>query len=246
MSVYSILLASGMGTRFASEGDHLPKQFLSVGEDPFFIMALKQFLPLQEIKAHIITVTQEKYNYALELLNPLQEDHNHIYLTIGDVDRQGSLLKGIYAIEKLFGIQKDDIVITHDAARPFVSKKIIQNTLQALCNSDCDGMTVAIPATDTLIRSFDGEAIHEVPVRKEFFQIQTPQAFKLPILFDLLEKEPLTERLSLTDVNQLFVNHHKKVGFIKGSSLNMKITHPEDIILMRGFFSSEPTNLTNH
>lgn len=125
--------------------------------------------------------------------------------------------------------QADDasIIVTHDAVRPFVSLRIIEdNIAAALAHGACD---TVVPATDTIVESLDGELISSIPNRSVLYQGQTPQSFNMRELRETLESLTPEESAILTDACKAFVLRGKKVALVRGDVSNIKITYPQDL-----------------
>ena len=129
-------------------------------------------------------------------------------------------------------------LLLHDAARPFVSQKIIANVCEAL--KEHEAVTVAIPSTDTVYEMVDGK-VARIPQRSTIMRAQTPQAFRLELIaeaytkalgVDSLSAEACAEaHLPATDDCGVVFNHLPEVSvqIVLGEEQNRKITFKEDI-----------------
>jgi 2-C-methyl-D-erythritol 4-phosphate cytidylyltransferase len=120
-------------------------------------------------------------------------------------------------------------ILLHDAARPFVSQRIISDVCQAL--ETHEAVTVAVPVTDTLYRTEDNQ-VQEIPDRKAFMRAQTPQAFHLSTIAEAFRRLTNDDnRPSITD--DIGIVHHYLPGtsvyIVPGEETNKKITYPEDL-----------------
>ena len=120
-------------------------------------------------------------------------------------------------------------ILLHDAARPFVSQRIIADVCQAL--ETHEAVTVAVPVTDTLYRTEDNQ-VQEIPDRKAFMRAQTPQAFHLSTIAEAFRRLTNDDnRPSITD--DIGIVHHYLPGtsvyIVPGEETNKKITYPEDL-----------------
>ncbi|MCR5049637.1 MAG: 2-C-methyl-D-erythritol 4-phosphate cytidylyltransferase [Paludibacteraceae bacterium] len=125
----------------------------------------------------------------------------------------------------------------HDAARPFVSQRILADVAQAL--ETHDAVTVAVPVTDTLYRIESGKSVEgsaerrvaEVPQRSDYMRAQTPQAFRYDVVFGAYAKALAEDAVIATDdagiVRKYEANH--KIYIVSGEETNRKITYPEDL-----------------
>ena len=211
--VYTFILAGGKGTRFGTE---LPKQFYELPNKKTILeLCVEQFQKVSEIDK-IIIVTNPEY---IDLTKKLLPDFDVI---AGGEDRIGSIINACKHIKK---INEKDIVLTHDAVRPFVSTKIIRQNIQA--SAAC---TTAVKSVDTLLYSTDGMNVNDVPNRSFYYNVQTPQTFNLKKLNHYLEITPTNVLSQLTDLCRLFRYHGDMVEIIEGDYNNFKITTPSDII----------------
>ena len=149
----------------------------------------------------------------------------------GGAERNDTIMNAIAHIESTAGLAEDDIIVTHDAVRPFVSFRIIEDNIAAAREyGACD---TVIPATDTIVHSSDGKLIADIPVRSEYYQGQTPQSFnalRLKALFDELAEE---DRAILTDACKILVLKGEPVALVQGDVANMKLTYTNDMRIAR-------------
>jgi len=210
-----ILPAAGAGNRFGGV-----KQFQKIDGNTLLEHALQPFLEIPEIHEIIVVVPQQRLKEALEYISPFSSK-KRLSVIMGGEHRQDSVRMGLSALS-----EDCSIVCIHDAARPFVSVRMIMDTIDA-CN-DHDGAIAAIPASDTLKKVSAGENVIEKTIPREtIWQAQTPQTFKREALEDALidaEKRGITG----TDEASLLEQLNYKIILIKGSSRNIKITTRED------------------
>ena len=139
-------------------------------------------------------------------------------------------MNGCYYIKENFGLNDDDIIITHDAVRPFITYKIIEDNIDGL--NDADAVDTCIKTTDTIVEvKEDLETLDNIPNRKYLFNGQTPQTFKLKKLLELHDKMNEDEKSKLTDACKIFVLNNQKVKIVKGEEFNIKITNMFDLKL---------------
>lgn len=93
----------------------------------------------------------------------------------GGATRNDTIMNAISHIEKLYGMDEETIIVTHDSVRPFVTHRILEENIRyAKETGACD---TVIPATDTIVESADHEVISNIPDRSRMYQGQTPQSF---------------------------------------------------------------------
>ena len=225
--IYAEILAGGKGTRMGNT--EMPKQFLKIGNKPVLIHTVEKFL-LQPKFDKIIIVSPEPWiSHTKDIMNKYitSELMDKVCVCAGGADRNESIMNGIAYIENKFGINDEDIIVTHDAVRPFITNRIIEDNIEAALK---EGATdTVIPAYDTIIKSEDGEFVTEIPVRDLMYQGQTPQSFNIKKLTNLYNSLTKEERIILTDAAKIFVIKNEKVKLVQGEIFNIKITSPYDL-----------------
>ena len=116
----------------------------------------------------------------------------------------------------------------HDAARPFVSQRILSDIAAAL--EQHDAVTVAIPVTDTLYRVADSQ-VKEIPARSGYMRAQTPQAFHFDTVFQAYARAIESETVLATDDAGIVRKYAPatKIYIVQGEEANRKITYSEDL-----------------
>lgn len=235
--IYAEILAGGNGYRMGYTD--MPKQFLNIGSKPIVIHTLETFLANERIDYIIIVTPKEWITHTNDILASYinKEYINKIFICEGGRDRNASIMKGIEFIEEKFNIDDEDIIITHDAVRPFVTNRIIDDNID-LAKKYCAVDTV-IKSTDTIVKSIDDVTLVEIPNREYMYQGQTPQTFnikKLKKLYNNLDDEM---KNILTDAAKIFVVNNEKVHIAKGDVFNMKITTKHDLLIANYLVSGE-------
>ena len=220
--VYAAVLAGGSGLRM---GGSLPKQFLSVAGKPIIIRSIQAFLESGSVDRIFVAVSEDYYDYTSELIEKYIGKKN-ITVVVGGKNRNGTLLNVLREIEK-DGMRENDVILTHDAVRPFIDKRIIDENISAAM--EYGACNTVVPAVDTILRSSDGKFIESVPVRNEIFHAQTPQSFNAEKLLSLYKKLSDDEMESFTDSCSVFLAAGEKVFLVTGDRNNIKLTYPEDM-----------------
>ena len=224
--IFGAIVAGGVGNRMNLSG--LPKQFLPLGESekPILIHTLEKFLICKKLDFIYLGVHKDWVGYAEELLDKYKIDKSRVFVTVGGADRNLTILNVINAIEKNHGRSDEHIIVTHDAVRPFVTLRMINENIEAAKEfGACD---TVISAVDTIIESKDGNLISSVPNRSTMYQGQTPQSFKMSELKNLYNDLSDEEKSILTDACKIFVFRNKPVKLVKGDTFNIKITTVSD------------------
>ena len=204
-------------------GGSLPKQFLSVGDIPIIIRSIQAFIDSGSVDRIFVAVSEDYYDYTSELIGKYIGKKN-ITVVVGGKNRNGTLLNVLREIGNIAG---DDVILTHDAVRPFINKRIIDENINAAI--EYGACNTVVPAVDTILRSSDGKFIESVPVRSEIFHAQTPQSFNVLKLLELYEKLNDDEMEKFTDSCSVFLAAGERVFLVAGDRNNIKLTYPEDM-----------------
>lgn len=223
--IYAEILAGGQGTRMGNT--EMPKQFLMIGKKPVFIHTVEQFLVNKRVDKILICCPAQWMAHTKGTLKKYVCDTSKIFVVEGGATRNDTILKGCRFIEENFGLNEDDIILTHDAVRPFLSQRIIDDNIEfALKYGAVD---TVIEATDTIVHAVDHNVISDIPIRNEMYQGQTPQSFNIKKLMNLFAKLNAEEKKILTDACKALVIKGDKVYLVRGEVYNIKITTPYDL-----------------
>lgn len=222
--IYAEILAGGKGTRMGKT--ERPKQFLMLKNKPILIHTLEQFLKCENINKVLVCCPNEWVSYTEDLIKEYLPDSN-IDIVVGGSTRNETIMNGCKFIKEKYGLTSDDKIITHDAVRPFVTERIINDNIKAL--EEAIAVDTVIPATDTIVESIDGKEISNIPNRAFMYQGQTPQSFNMEKLIDLYNSLTKEEKDILTDACKIFSIKGYKVSIVNGESYNIKITNITDL-----------------
>ncbi len=219
--IVAVVLAAGKGTRINSAP--LPKQFLNIGHSPMVVETVEKFSFIEAVEKIVIVVSQPWISHARDLFKGKVYFNKLVFCTGGET-RQQSLFSACNVIAKQFGGEVG--IISHDAARPFVSLRIIEDNIKNLKAGHASD--TVFPCTDTIVESLDGNALSNIPNRKNLYQGQTPQSF---ICQDYIEAfRRYGEDDSITDAAKLLLKNGKKILVVKGEPFNIKVTSDFDIV----------------
>lgn len=222
--VFGAILAGGKGTRM---GIDKPKQFLMLGSRPIIIHTIEKFILSPDIDEIYVGVHPDWIDYTEDLIKKYIDSDKNIILVPGGTDRNSTIFNIIDEIEKRNGDDEDNIIVTHDSVRPFVTLRIIGENVEMA--KECGAVDTVISAVDTIVVSEDGEKITSIPDRRQMFQGQTPQTFKISKLKELYNDLSDDEKEILTDACKICVVRNVPVRLVKGKVSNMKITTIDDM-----------------
>ena len=226
MSVSAIIVAGGKGIRM---GGAVRKQYMLLAGKPIVYHTLEVFDACSCIEEIYLVVPPDDLATGSEKWISSLTLHKKIHLVAGGIERQDSVYRGIQAVSG----RQCEIVVIHDAVRPFVSSIMIEACVD---NARVSGACiVGMPAMDTAKLVSSGQ-IERTLDRNTIWMAQTPQAFDLNLIRTAHEKARL-DRFMGTDDAMLVERLGRKVQIIPGSRLNMKITTPEDLALAEGIIN---------
>ena len=228
--IFAVIMAGGSGTRMG--GGELPKQFLELCGRPIVIYTLEEFLKCGRIDEYYIGINPAWKELMEELVVKYVPEHaGRIHIVGGGSDRNATLFNVMEAIEDRFGASDEHYIITHDAVRPFVTQRMIDENIEKVKISGA--VDTVVPAKDTIIESDDGVLVSAIPDRKRMYQSQTPQSFNLTLLKNAYLSLSEEEKAVLTDACRICVMRDHEVSLAEGSDMNIKITTPSDLIIAR-------------
>ena len=231
--IFAAIFAAGIGSRMGNTD--MPKQFLPLGGKPVLIRTLESFLRTDGIDATFVLCPANWIGHTERLIGEYLPDAD-VDVIAGGAGRNDTLLCAIQYIYDRFPVDAQTILLTHDAVRPFVTSDIIRANIRAVEEDGaCD---TVIPATDTIVRSTDGDFIADVPLRSELYQGQTPQSFRVEELHRTVASLTPEETQVLTDACKIYAVRGKKVRLVPGSPENIKITYASDLVLAEAILRS--------
>lgn len=225
MKCGAIIVSAGLGKRFGSPD----KVFFEVNDKPLFIWAVQAFENLEFINDIWIVTRKdavEKVRSYLKIFNIKKVKE----IVEGGKERQDS----VYNALKLMP-EDTEIVLIHDAARPLVSKELVERVFNAM-NPQIDGVIPVTKITDT-VKWIKGRNIVGGTINREMLRaVQTPQAFWFKKILEVYEKA-YSEGVYGTDDAFLVERYNGKVYAVDGDEKNIKITTKQDIEKMESILN---------
>ena len=234
--IYAGILAGGTGTRMGIS--NMPKQFLDLGNKPIIIHTIEKFLLEPEIEKIVVGVHEDWISHAEDLVEEyISTFKDRIIIVAGGSDRNTTIENIIKAIDDYKELTDEDIVITHDSVRPFITLRIIKDNIRLA--KECDAVDTVVEAVDTIVESTNGEYITNIPNRAHYYQGQTPQRFRCKDFLNLYNSLTSEEKQILTDACKIFVIKGKEVALAKGEYSNLKITTVTDLKIAKSMLEDE-------
>ena len=234
--IYAGILAGGTGTRMGIS--NMPKQFLDLGNKPIIIHTIEKFLLEPEIEKIVVGVHEDWISHTEDLVEEyISTFKDRIIIVAGGSDRNTTIENIIKAIDDYKELTDEDIVITHDSVRPFITLRIIKDNIRLA--KECDAVDTVVEAVDTIVESTNGEYITNIPNRAYYYQGQTPQSFRCKDFLSLYNSLTSEEKQILTDACKIFVIKGKEVALAKGEYSNLKITTVTDLKIAKSMLEDE-------
>ena len=227
----AMIIAGGVGSRM---GNVIPKQFLPVNNQPVIVYTMEEFQyhPLVDVICVVClsgwadTVWSCKNEYGLSKLQ---------HVITGGNNGQQSIEKGLFALETLY--PRDSLVLMHEAVRPLVTEEIITDCIATA--EKYGSATVAVPSPDVVMRTENGICSSEEVPRDYLRKTQVPQAFSIGNGCGLYREAKQKGISNSATTCTLMASLGKTVFFSKGSSLNFKLTTPEDLELFKAILQTQ-------
>ncbi|EDO1099433.1 D-ribitol-5-phosphate cytidylyltransferase, partial [Listeria monocytogenes] len=212
------------GTRMGNVS--MPKQFLPLNGKPIIVHTVEKFILNTRFDKILISSPKEWMNHAEDNIKKYISD-DRIVVIEGGEDRNETIMNGIRFVEKTYGLTDDDIIVTHDAVRPFLTHRIIEENIDAALETGA--VDTVIEALDTIVESSNHEVITDIPVRDHMYQGQTPQSFNMKKVFNHYQNLTPEKKQILTDACKICLLAGDDVKLVKGEIFNIKITTPYDL-----------------
>lgn len=220
MKKYAVILAGGIGSRMNSS---IPKQFLELDGKPLLAHTLCRFDRHPMIDGIVLVMHGDHVDTGRCIADDFGIK-KLMKIIPGGSSRKQSSFNGVAALP-----EEESYVLIHDAARPFVSERIITDCCNAL--EKYQAVSTVVKSTDTVYIVDEKGFIKDVPDRECVAMVQTPQCFH----YDIIEKahrlgaeEP---ELNFTDDASMIVHYGlAEVFCVQGEFENRKITNPEDLL----------------
>ncbi len=210
--VVALLVAAGVGSR---AGGDVPKQFRMIGNRTILSHAVDALVDHDAIDALYIVIGEGQEERARNAMT-----HRGAKFVVGANSRRGSVRAGLEAIAASGGA---DVVLIHDAARPFLPGAVVGRLLSAV--EKVEGAIPVLPVADTLVLGV-GASMGDGVDREALFRVQTPQAFRFEAILDA--HRAWDETREATDDAQILKASGHDVILVQGDESLEKLTYPED------------------
>jgi 2-C-methyl-D-erythritol 4-phosphate cytidylyltransferase len=244
MRVIVIIPAAGLGTRMAGPSSATKsgaapktapsKQFIELAGEPIVVHTLRKFASHPRVSEIYLALRKsEEENFRAQIAG--KQFGKPVHVVEGGEHRQDSVCNAVKAVQA----GDDDIVLVHDAVRPFIDASIISSVIDAASKH---GAAIAgVPAVDTIKqveRTAEGAVITTTVPRERAVLAQTPQGFRFGLLKRAFD-EATADGFTGTDEASLLERSGHDVHVVMGSPRNIKITAPGDLALAELYIRDE-------
>ena len=228
----ALIIAGGVGARM---GQDIPKQFINVYDKPIILYTMEAFQKHPDIDS-IEVVCLDGWHDILRAYARQFGISKLEGVVSGGKNGQDSIRNGLYDIASRHN-DENDIVLIHDAIRPMLSQKVIDENLK-VCREKGNAITV-IPCNAAMLKTFDGVETEEQVPRDNLKETQTPQTFYLKDIIAAhkaaLERGITNSVASCT----MYIELGKKLYMSTGAEKNLKLTTTEDIEIFKALLNAK-------
>ncbi|HJF40184.1 2-C-methyl-D-erythritol 4-phosphate cytidylyltransferase [Thomasclavelia spiroformis] len=211
MNYSAIVLCAGKGSR---SGLTYNKMLYCFKNKTVYEMTMEIFLNDERCKQIVVVTKEEELDDLKKLISSKKIDY-----VFGGKERQDSVYNGLQVV-------KEDYVLIHDGARPYLKKENIDDILE--CLNKNDACLLVVPVKDTIKVCIDGNIVKTLP-REQLVQAQTPQAFKTELIKRCYQKGKDKNYIATDDASLVEYFENIEVKAVLGSYSNIKITTPDDL-----------------
>jgi len=234
MKVAVILPAAGLGTRMghssAERTGTSRKQFMLLDGSPILLHTIRKFVACLPVGEILVALRHEDMNWFEGLLRQ-EALPTPVRLVEGGDSRQESVQNALAVLDP-----DTDLVVVHDAVRPFIDRVTIENVIEEAAQSGA--AIVGIVPVDTVKQVRKNKVRATLP-RERLTLAQTPQVFRYPLLKQAFEKAREDGFIGTDESSLVERLEEVEVSVVLGSDRNIKITKPSDMDLARLFLAEQ-------
>ncbi len=216
----ALIPAAGSGSRM---GSGTPKQYAPLAGRPLIEHAVRRLCAHPRIDLVFVVLAPGDRHFAACDWQGCEHKLSALYC--GGDTRAASVFNGLLAASD--AIDGNDWVLVHDAARPCLEAADIDRLIAAVGEHEVGGL-LAVPVADTLKRANVAREAVQTERREHLWRAQTPQMFRFRLLIEALRRADVS---AVTDESSAVEQTGGRPRLVQGSSLNLKVTYPEDLLL---------------
>lgn len=226
---YVILLAGGVGKRMGAD---IPKQFIKVEGKPIIVYSIENFQRNEQIKKIVVVCVKDWIDYVKELVKEYSLTKVE-WIIEGGSTGHDSIKNGVFFLKDK--VNPDDYIIVHDAVRPILPQKAINEVLRVA--HEKGNASSSIACHPPIVYTEDGESGVRDVDREHVMLTASPQAYKFSLALSCYEKAEADNKNNFTFTSSLLIHYGERVYFAKGTTSNIKVTKKEDIALFEALLN---------
>ena len=223
MQNYVVLLAGGVGKRM---GSSVPKQFIEVNGKPIIAYSIENFQRNPQIDKIVVVCVKDWIDKLKEIIAKYSLSKVE-WMIEGGSTGHDSIRNGVFFLKDK--LRPDDFIIVHDAVRPILPQKAIDEVIRVAHEKGNASSSIACHPPIVYTEDFES-GITDVD-REHVMLTASPQAFKYSLALKCYEQAERENRHDFTFTSSLLIHYGERVYFAKGTTSNIKITTKEDIAL---------------
>lgn len=232
--IVALLTAAGQGTRM---GQDVPKQFLHINDKPIIIYTLERFQKNPQVDEIILVTLPHWIDFVWSYARQFEISKLKWVISGGETGQE-SIFKGLLTLKE--NCPQDTVVMIHDGNRPMVDNDIISDSLSVY---KMHGSAVAaIPCTEAVFRSENGNDSKESIPREMLFRTQTPHTYNLNEAIWAYSKAKEKEIHNSTAICTIMNALGKPIYFSRGSEKNIKLTTLDDVEIFKALMRNEKSS----
>lgn len=223
MKNYVILLAGGIGKRMGAD---IPKQFIEVNGKPVIVYSIENFQRNHQIEKIVVVCVKDWIEHMHNLVEKFSLTKVQ-WIIEGGSTGHDSIRNGVYFLKDKVCLE--DYVIIHDAVRPILPQKAIDEVIRVAHAKGNASSSIACHPPIVYTEDFES-GITDVD-REHVMLTASPQAFRYSLVLDCYEKAEQENRHDFTFTSSLLIHYGERVYFARGTTSNIKITTKGDLAL---------------
>lgn len=229
MKNYVILLAGGVGKRMNAD---IPKQFIEVNGKPIIAYSIENFQRNNQVEKIVVVCVKQWQEHLKEIVAKYNLSKVEWIIEGGDTGHD-SIRNGVFFLKDK--IEPDDYIIVHDAVRPVLPQKAIDEVLKVAHKEGNACSSVACHPPIVYMDDFKS-GITDVD-REHVMLTASPQVFKYSLALKCYEKAEQENKHNFTFTSSMLIHYGERVYFAKGTTNNIKITTKADLALFKALLT---------
>ncbi len=229
MKNYAIILAGGIGKRMGSD---IPKQFLEVAGKPIIVHSIENFQKNPQIEKILVVCVKEWIDQAWELVKKYSLSKVE-WIIEGGSTGHDSIRNGVFFLRDK--LDPDDFIIVHDAVRPVLPQKAIEELIRVAHSKG--NASSSVECHPPIVYTEDHESGITDVDREHVMLTASPQMFKYSLALRCYEKAEEEDYHTSTFTSSLLIHCGERVFFAKGTQCNIKVTNKADLALFEALLN---------